>query len=471
MLDIETKKKIYFIGIGGIGMSGIAEVLHEMGFIVSGSDINKNHNTMRLEKIGIEIKIGHKKSNIKSIDLIIISSAIKKNNEELKESKTKGIPILTRAKMLAELMRLKYAITVAGSHGKTTTTSLVASIMEQAKLDPTVINGGIINKYNTNAKLGKGKWIVAEADESDGSFTFLPSTICLINNIDPEHLDFYKSFNNLKEAFIQYGKKIPFYGFISLCIDEKSVKELIPHFMEQKIITYGLSKNANITARNISFIHKRDVFYTKFDAIINLEKKIIIKNIRAPILGEHNLKNILGAISITINLKIEGKIIKKALEKFRGVKRRFTLIYNKQNIKVFDDYAHHPKEILVTLNTLKKVTKGKVITIFQPHRFSRTRELFDEFIKSFHFTDKLFISPVYSAGEKEIKNFNHHSLVKNINKYKITDSFSCALDESLFIKIFKLLKPKDNVIFLGAGSITNYAHEFSKYLKKNARYN
>lgn len=467
MLDIKTKKKIFFIGIGGIGMSGIAEVLFDMGFNVSGSDISKNNNTIRLENIGIKINIGHKKENIKNIDLIVISSAIKNNNIELEYSKDKGIPVITRAKMLAELMRLKDSITVAGSHGKTTTTSLIASIMEQANLDPTVINGGIINKYKTNAKLGKGKWLVAEADESDGSFTLLPSTICIINNIDPEHLDFYKTFKNLKNAFVKYGNNIPFYGFISLCIDEKNVKELMPYFNEKKIVTYGLSQKAQITAKNIRFVGNKNTFYTKFDAVINLEKKEIIEDIKVPILGEHNLKNILGAISVSKNIKIESKIIREALKKFKGVKRRFTLIYNKNNTKIFDDYAHHPKEILATLNTLKNITEGKIIAIFQPHRYSRTKELFKDFIHSFSNTDKLFISSVYSAGEKEIKKFNHKSLVNKINTLKTTQAFQCNLDNILFDKISKLIKPGDNIIFLGAGSITNSAYKFSNYLKRN----
>lgn len=467
MLILDKIKKIYFIGIGGIGMSGIAEVLFEMGFSVSGSDVSENSNTKRLEILGIKVNIGHYKKNISNIDLVVVSSAIKDSNVEVIEAKRKNLPIMIRAKMLAELMHLKYSITVAGSHGKTTTTSIIACLLEQAKFDPTVINGGIINNYKTNAKLGNGKWIVAEADESDGSFIYLPSTICLINNIDPEHLDYYKTFKKLKEAFITYAKNIPFYGFVSLCIDDKNINEITRNLNEKKIVTYGINNKANFYAKDISIIQKKGSFFTSFNLIIQTLERRRKYKITTPLLGEHNLRNTLGAISIAKNINIEMKTIKKALKNFKGVKRRFTLVSTIKKNKIFDDYAHHPKEILATLGTLRKITKGKIFTIFQPHRYSRTKDLFDEFKVCFKSTDYLFVLPVYGAGEKPLKGYDHFSLIKAITYINNKFVYSADNKENLFSNITKKIKPFDNIIFLGAGSVTNLAYLFPQYLKDN----
>ena len=464
-MSLLEKKKFYFIGIGGIGMSGIAEILHEMKFKVSGSDMLRNPNTIRLKKMGININFGHTSNDITNFDLVVISSAIKKNNSELIRAIKHKIPVLPRAKMLAEILRLKSSVTIAGSHGKTTTTSLVSCILEQAKLDPTVINGGIINNYKTNAKLGKGDWIIAEADESDGSFTYLPSTICLINNIDPEHLDFYGTFEKLKKAFIEYADNIPFYGFISICADHKNLKALIKKMTNKKVITFGLSKNAGISAKNIEVIEKNEVFYTKFDLIINIKKPDEVNNIIVPILGDHNLRNTLGAISIGLNLGVKKNQIKNALRDFKGVKRRFTLVAKINKNKIFDDYAHHPKEISATLTALKQISKGKIIAIYEPHRFSRLKDLFSDFSSCFKKADFIFILPVFAAGEKKIKGFDSKKLVMEIRKRKKKEVYLAGSEKSLFFEIKDKIQPNDNIIFLGAGPITKLANSLPMFLK------
>ncbi len=463
MKILAKKRNIHFIGIGGIGMSGIAEILHDMKFSVSGSDINENNNTIRLKKLGVKINLGHFKKNVIDKDIIVYSSAIKMNNSEIIEAERQNIPILPRAKILAEILFLKSSITVSGSHGKTTTTSLIACILEEAKFDPTVINGGIINTYKTNAKLGFGDWIIAEADESDGSFRFLPSTICLINNIDPEHLDYYKTFKNLKEAFVKYASKVPFYGFISMCIDHEVVRDLKKSFKNKKVITYGLSKEANFSLKNRKIIEQDGFFYNKFDVVINSND--LIRNVFIPILGNHNLQNTLGAISVTRSIGIKKNIIKKALKKFRGVKRRFTLVDEVNDIKIFDDYAHHPKEIIATLSALKEISKKNIIVVFEPHRFSRLKSLFVDFQNCFRNSNHLFILPVFSAGEKINKIFNSEKLVAQLKLKKKNTSY-VSNNKDLFLKLCKLLRPNDNLIFLGAGPITKIAYSFPEFLKK-----
>ena len=456
-------KNIFFIGIGGIGMSGIAEILHNMDFNIKGSDQNENSNTLRLKKMGIKIKIGHNKDNIIDSDLIVYSSAIKKSNKEIIEAKKNKIPIISRAMMLAEILRLKYSVTVAGSHGKTTTTSIISSVFEQAGLDPTIINGGIINKYNTNAKLGKGDWIIAEADESDGSFTSLPSTITLINNIDPEHLDFYKNFSSLKKSFLRYALNIPFFGFICISNDDKNIKEILKGLKDRRVISFGLSKNSNVYSENVRIILKKNIYYSCFDVRINWSKKYIIKNVFFPMIGMHNVKNALAAISVAVGLGFKRQAIKNGIKGFSGVKRRFTLIYNKK-IKIFDDYAHHPVEINNVLTSLKLINKNRVIAIHEPHRYTRLNSLFNDFAESLKIADYLILLPVFAAGEKQIKGFNSRSLLKKINR---ENTFYASSKEKLFSQLNKILIPGDDIIFLGAGSITKLAHEFAEKIKKN----
>ena len=464
MLDIKTKKKIFFIGIGGIGMSGIAEVLFDMGFNVSGSDISKNNNTIRLENIGIKINIGHKKENIKNIDLIVISSAIKNNNIELEYSKDKGIPVITRAKMLAELMRLKDSITVAGSHGKTTTTSLISVILESSGMDPTIINGGIINQFNANSKLGKGDWLVAEADESDGSFVFLPSTVAVINNIDLEHLDHYKNIREVKDAFLKYANNVPFYGFLALCTDHKNVRSISKKLVGKKIITFGLNKDCDYYPINIKTLKINKKYFSQFD-VVHAKQNKVIKNLKIPIIGMHNIQNILGSICVSKEIGISNLKIKESLKNFEGVKRRFSIIYDKNDITIIDDYAHHPEEIKKTLDTLRTITHGRIIVVFEPHRFSRIIGLMNDFIRAFHKSDLVYVLPIYSAGEKNFQNINNKIISKKLMlRYRTKKIITIRNQQELFLDIDKNLSKGDKLIFIGAGNITKIAKKYCETL-------
>lgn len=461
------KQNIHFIGIGGIGMSAIAEILHKKGFKISGSDINQNHITKKLEKKGIKIYKDHSVKNIDNANIVVFSSAIKKNNVEIISAQKKKIPVYSRAMMLAEVMRLKSSITVAGSHGKTTTTSLVSTILESAGFDPTIINGGIINSLNANAKLGKGQWIVAEADESDGTFIKLPSTIGAINNIDLEHLDFYKDINEIKNSFIEYANKIPFYGFLVINIDDKNVKDIEEKIKKKRVYTYGFSKQANYYAQNLKIVKRSKSFYSKFEIVSNFEKKKILKNVITPLIGSHNVLNTLCAYSIARGLNIPNSKIIAALKVFKGVKRRFSIIFNNKINMIVDDYAHHPNEINVTLNSLKSITRGKLITVFEPHRISRLKALEREFIQSFKRADVIFILPIYTAGEKIDAKYDYKffsNLLRKRYKNKVINPVKNNI--AFFKMLSEITINEDNIIFLGAGQSTKIAKDFSKYFKK-----
>ena len=460
------KKHIHFIGIGGIGMSGIAQVLHKKGFKVSGSDLSENLIIKKLRK-KMKIFSSHKADNVNNADIIVYSSAIKKNNIEIITAQKLKIPVFSRAMMLAQVMRLKSSITVAGSHGKTTTTSLIASIFETSGMDPTILSGGIINSLEINAKLGKGEWIVAEADESDGSFMFLPSTIGIINNIDFEHVDYYKNIKHLKESFLKYSKNIPFYGFISLGVDCKNVMEIKKKIYGKKIITYGFSQKCNYSATNVKVIKKNNSYLTSFDLIENFEKKKILKNFTSPLLGDHNVKNILASISVSRGLKISYPKIKKALKEFSGVKRRFTVLHKSQNNLLIDDYAHHPVEIKETLKSLKQITKKEVISVFEPHRYSRISAMLNDFIHCFKNSNQIFILPVFSAGEKKINNIDSTFFYKKLReKYIHKKIYLSEHDKFFFSKLREKMTPGNNIIFLGAGLSSKTADKFKNYLKK-----
>ena len=462
------KQNIHFVGIGGIGMSAIAEVLHKKGFTVSGTDLKENNITVRLKKKGIKIFKKHSSNNIKNVEIIVHSSAIKKANIELKTAEKKKIPIYTRAMMLSEVMRLKPSITIAGSHGKTTTTSLIASILEFAGYDPTIINGGIINDINTNAKLGSGEWIVAEADESDGSFTMLPSTIGVINNIDLEHLDYYRNIEEIKSSFVEYSKNIPFYGFLSINIDDRNVRSILKKIEKKKIFTYGFSKNANFSASKVRIIKKKNNFFSCFNIVENLKNKRVIKDVLIPLLGDHNIINTLSAYSIARGLKVPDSKILNSLKNFKGVKRRFSVIYNNYDNLIIDDYAHHPKEIKATLNALKSVTKKKLITIFEPHRYSRVRGMKQDFLKCFNVADVIFILPVYTAGEKIDNKISNVSLSKSLGKKYNNKIVQPATGNIKFFRdLCKIISSGDNVIFLGAGNSSKIANAFSKFLNNH----
>jgi len=457
--------KIFFIGIGGIGMSGIAELMSDQGYKISGSDLIINNNIKRLKKKGTKIHIGHKKNNIKSVTLAVFSSAIKNDNPEIKRCKELKIPLLSRADMLAELMRFKKCIAVAGSHGKTTTTSLVGSILEYSKLDPTIINGGIINAYSKNNRLGKSSLMVVESDESDGSFLKLPHEINIITNIDIEHLDYYKTKKNILNSFEKFITSIPFYGYSILCISDLNTYKLSKKINTRKIITYGyeLSK-ADVRISNIYQNHSS----TSFKLLI--KKNIIRKysgdyNFNVNLLGVHNVLNATGAIIASLLVGAKLSKIKKSLNEFKGIKRRFTFIGKINEAIIYDDYAHHPTEIQASYEIAKHIAEKKIIVIFQPHRFSRTRDLYDKFIKVLKRVDILYIYDIYPAGEKKIKNINSIKLVKDLKIFKNKVYY---LDKSanLNSELENYFYEKNLIIFMGAGSITN---EANKLVEKNDR--
>ena len=454
---------IHFIGIGGIGMSGIAEILHKSGYKVQGSDISKSKITERLEKMGIKVYIGHNKLNIKNSSIIVYSSAVKQDNQEIINAKANFIPIIHRSEMLGELMRLRQSIAIAGTHGKTTTTSLIAKLLEQNQMDPTIINGGIISSIDSNAKLGSGKWMVVEADESDGSFSRLNPTIAIVTNIDLEHMEFHKSESNLENAFINFISSIPFYGFACVCIDHPRIQKILSKLSNKKIITYGFSPNSDVRANNIRFIDGKMTFDVSIRKDEN--KNSILEYFEFPMIGNHNVQNALAAISLSLELKIPLDIIKESLKSFSGVQRRFQLIDTMMNTKIIDDYGHHPEEIKAALSATKLLKEnGKVLAIFQPHRYSRLKNHFDEFCSSFNDADKVILLQVYSAGEKKLLNFENFNLEIGIRNYGHRDVLSVQNDDDIYEIISNEIKNFDIIIFLGAGNITNYANLLTKKL-------
>ena len=370
--------RIHFCGIGGIGMSGIAEILHNLGYSVQGSDIKENNIVTRLKNIGIPITIGQNGDNLGAASVVVISAAIGPKNSELLAAREKKIPIVRRAEMLAELMRLKWSVAVGGTPGKTTTTSLIAAILDTAKADPTVINGGIINAYGTNARLGKGEWIVVEADESDGTFIKLPATIAVVNNIDPEHMDFYRTFEEVKEAFRAFVSNIPFYGLAVLCVDHPEVQALIPQIFDRRIVTFGFDSQADIRAVNFTTKGGKSEFDIVFSGRSSLAGKTL-KNVRLPMVGQHNVQNSLDAAAVAQEIEITTSVIRKGLSSFSGVKRRFTITGEVEGVTIVDDYGHHPVEIASALAAARISAKSRVIAVVQPHRFSRLKLLFKDF--------------------------------------------------------------------------------------------
>ena len=454
---------IHFIGIGGIGMSGIAEVLFQSGYYVQGSDITESNNTIRLKKLGIKVYVGQKKSNILNAKIIVVSTAISERNEEYIAAKKIFLPVVHRSEMLGELMRLKQSIAIAGTHGKTTTTSLIAKIIEENRMDPTIINGGIISSLGSNAKLGNGEWMIVEADESDGSFAKLNPTVAIITNIDLEHLDYHKSEENLEKAFLHFVSSIPFYGFACLCMDNPRTQKLISKLENKKVITYGLSANADIRATNISYKENKMHFSLN---ITNL-KKDSKKNyeIEFSMIGLHNIQNALAAIATGIELKIPITQIKKTLKNFTGVQRRFQEVGRFKNTCIIDDYGHHPAEINSALAAARLITpKNKIISIFQPHRYSRLRDLFDDFCSCFNDADHVLLLDVYSAGEEPITNCESTNLEIGLFKHG-HKNVSYIKDQKTLIKILlNLVQPNDLIICLGAGSITKIANKLEDSL-------
>ena len=454
---------IHFIGIGGIGMSGIAEILFQSGYLIQGSDLTKSDNTERLIKLGVKVFIGENKININKAKIIVISTAISKENKELIAAKKRFLPIVHRSEMLGELMRLKQSIAIAGTHGKTTTTSLIAKMIEENGMDPTIINGGIISSLHSNARLGKGEWMVVEADESDGSFSKLNPTAAVVTNIDLEHLDYHKTEENLEVAFYNFLSSIPFYGFICLCIDHPRLQKLISKLKDKKVITYGLSANADIRATNISYKNNKMHF------TLNVSKLRKIKNdthqIEFSMIGVHNIQNALATIATGIELKIPLKNIKSTLKTFTGVQRRFQSVGNFKKTTIIDDYGHHPVEINAALNAARLLTpKSKIISIFQPHRYSRLKDLFNEFCSSFNDADHVLLLDVYPAGEKPIENFESIDLQNGLSMYGHKNVAYIKDQKTLIKTLLKIVKPDDLIICLGAGSITKIANKLEKDL-------
>ena len=455
---------IHFVGIGGIGMSGIAEVLHNLGYSVQGSDMSDNANVKRLRDMGIPVTIGHNEANVGQAQVVVISSAVKGDNPEVLMARTKLIPVVRRAEMLGELMRLKWSIAVGGTHGKTTTTSLIAAMLETADMDPTVINGGIINAWGSNAKLGAGDWMVAEADESDGTFLKLPATIAVVTNIDPEHLDHYGNFEALKTSFDAFVQNIPFYGFAALCIDHVEVQAMIPRVSDRKVVTYGFSPQADVRAINI----QRDTGGVTMDVVINDRKNATTRTIGAvklPMFGDHNIQNALAAIAIASEMGIEDDILKKALANFEGVKRRFTRTGEVDGITIIDDYGHHPVEISAVLAAAREATKGQVIAVVQPHRYTRLRDLFEDFCTCFNDADAVLVADVYAAGEQPIDGINRDALVKGLRE-RGHRTVMPLVDPDLLPEIVNdLANEGDLVVFLGAGNITQWANDLPGKLR------
>lgn len=460
---------IHFTGIGGIGMSGIAEILFNLGYQIQGSDVNANYNTERLQRLGVKIFIGQAEENIEGAKLIVISSAVKQTNPEIKAANAHRIPIIKRSEMLAELMRLKNSIVIGGTHGKTTTTALVAKMLDEAKFAPTVVNGGIINSEKTNAWVGKSDWMVVESDESDGSFTKLPSQIVVVTNIDPEHLEHYGSFDNLKASFDTFVNNIPFYGLAVLCVDHPEVQNMISRIQGRRITTYGFSPQADVRADNI----RADENGFTFDVYIldksnrEVEKHEIIKDIHLPMFGTHNVLNALASIAIAKELEFSDQIIKAALGQFSGVKRRFTITGKVNGVTIVDDYGHHPVEIAAVLKAARQATKKKIHAIIEPHRYTRISALFDEFCTCCHEADFVYISDIYPASEDPIEGITKDKLVDGFRQHGHKHVKGFTSPSELAALVGANCAEGDFVLFLGAGNVSKWAHDFPVQYQKH----
>lgn len=449
---------VHFVGIGGIGMSGIAEVLHNLGYKVQGSDLADNANVHRLRKLGIDVHVGHSAENLGDARVVVISSAVKADNPEVRDARARLIPVVRRAEMLAELMRLKWAVAVGGTHGKTTTTSMIASLLVAAELDPTIINGGIINAYGTNARLGAGDWIVVEADESDGTFTKLPATIAVVTNIDPEHLDFYGDFDAVKTAFKTFVENVPFYGFAVLCIDHPEVQALIPRVSDRRLITYGFSPQADVRGANL----RADADGTRFDVVISNRRSgesVALADVRIAMHGEHNVLNALATVAVGYQMRVEPERIKAGLAAFSGVKRRFTKTGEVNGVSIVDDYGHHPVEIAAVLKAAREVAgEHQVVAVIQPHRYSRLHALFDDFCLCLSAADRVIVADVYPAGEQPIAGASRDALVEGLRARGHRHADPLPSPDALAAMVAGATAPGDLVVCLGAGSISQWAN-------------
>ncbi|HVL42660.1 MAG TPA: UDP-N-acetylmuramate--L-alanine ligase [Brevundimonas sp.] len=452
---------VHFVGIGGIGMSGIAEIMLKIGYSVQGSDAKSSANTERLERLGARIFIGHDAAHIgDGVSAVVYSTAVKATNPEMVAARERRIPLVRRAEMLAELMRLQFSIAVGGTHGKTTTTSMVAAILDAGGLDPTVVNGGIINAYGTNAKVGDGDWIVVEADESDGSFLRLKSTVAIVTNIDPEHLDHYGDFDGVRKAFVDFVENIPFYGFAAVCLDHPEVQRLVASIDNRRLVTYGINPQAMVRADNVEM--KPDG--CRFDVVIQkqglaaLEEPIRIEGLHLPMAGWHNVANALAAIAVARELDVSDEAIRAGLAGFGGVRRRFTTTGVVGGVRIVDDYGHHPVEIAAVLKAARQVAEGRVIAVVQPHRFTRLESLMEEFSTCFSDADAVFVADVYAAGETPIEGIDKHALVEGIRRFGHRSVQPLESVEALPGVIAAEAKSGDLVVLLGAGDITSWAY-------------
>ncbi|RJF84257.1 UDP-N-acetylmuramate--L-alanine ligase [Azospirillum cavernae] len=448
---------IHFVGIGGIGMSGIAEVLRNLGYAVQGSDLSESANVKRLRDLGVSVFIGHRAENIAGAAVLVVSSAVKRDNPEVVAARAALIPVVRRAEMLGELMRLKWAIAIGGTHGKTTTTSMVGHMLEHANLDPTVINGGIINAYGSNTRLGTGDWMVVEADESDGTFVKLPACIAVVTNMDPEHLDFYGTFDNARNAFDSFVQNIPFYGFAALCIDHPEVQAMIPRVSDRRIITYGFSPQADIRAVNV----EHSPAGAKYDVLVydrHTGETRAITGVRLPMYGPHNVQNSLACFAVGNEMGLPDVVMRDSMAKFQGVKRRFTKTGEVNGVTVIDDYGHHPVEIAAVLRAARTAGTGRTIAVVQPHRYSRLANLFEDFCTCFNDADAVVVADVYAAGETPIEGVNRDSLVEGLRMHGHRHVVALHGPHELPQIIREMAKPGDLVVCLGAGNITQWAN-------------
>ena len=450
--DIGT---VHFVGIGGIGMSGIAEVMHNLGYDVQGSDISESYVIEGLREKGIKVMIGHAAENLDNVSVVVTSTAVKPGNPERDAALERRIPLVRRAEMLAELMRLKNTVAVAGTHGKTTTTSMIAAMLDHGGIDPTVINGGIINNYGSNARLGASDWMVVEADESDGSFLRLDGTIAVVTNIDPEHLDHYGDFDTIKKAFVEFVENVPFYGAAIMCLDHPEVQAILPQIRDRRIISYGFSAQADVRGENVQPFAGGN----RFDVIVRERdgSRRRIESIELPMPGRHNVQNALAAIAVGLEMGMSDEAVQTGFAKFGGVKRRFTKVGEVDGVTIIDDYGHHPVEIKAVLSAAREGAQGRVIAVAQPHRFTRLRDHMDDFQQAFNDADIVFVSPVYTAGEAAIEAIDSEALVTGLKKRGHRSAAIVEDADDLAVKLAEIVEPKDMVICLGAGDITKWA--------------
>jgi UDP-N-acetylmuramate--alanine ligase len=447
---------VHFVGIGGIGMSGIAEILHNQGYKVRGSDSAESSNVQRLRQMGIDVVVGQKGENLRDAAVVVISSAIKKGNPELAAARSRGLPVVRRAEMLAEIMRFKNSIAIAGTHGKTTTTTLVATLLDAGGVDPTVINGGIINAYGTNARLGDGEWMVVEADESDGTFVKLPADVAVVTNIDAEHLDHYHDFAHVRQAFLNFVENVPFYGFAVMCLDHPVVQQMVGEIRDRRVITYGRNPQSDVRLVDLEIKDGQSHFAVEIRDRIRMTH-LRIEGLTLPMPGEHNALNATAAIAVADQLKVPAELIRKGLLGFSGVKRRFTRTGVVAGVTVIDDYGHHPVEIAAVLKAARQSTRRDVIAVVQPHRYSRLHDLFDQFATCFNDADTVIVAPVYAAGEAPIEGVTHDELVTRIRARGHRDARVIDRPEALAPLLASRVADGDYVVCLGAGNITQWA--------------